>query len=101
MDQKYRVKDFALADIFECGQCFRWERCADGSYEGIAGTHPAKVFFEPSAGDRYAGLLTVTGFDREDPEICLISGRIISISDVIMARSKPIFQSVTGLYKRR
>ncbi len=67
MDQKYRVKDFGLADIFECGQCFRWERAADGSYEGIAGAHPAKVVFEPSAEDRYAGLLTVTGFDREDP----------------------------------
>ena len=31
-----RVADFDLDAIFGCGQCFRWERAPDGSYQGIA-----------------------------------------------------------------
>ncbi len=30
------VTDFDLVHIFECGQCFRWERQEDGSYTGTA-----------------------------------------------------------------
>lgn len=30
------VKDFDLDNIFDCGQCFRWNRQPDGSYTGIA-----------------------------------------------------------------
>ncbi len=30
------IKDFDLDHIFDCGQCFRWERQADGSYIGTA-----------------------------------------------------------------
>lgn len=30
------VKDFNLKHIFDCGQCFRWEEEADGSYTGTA-----------------------------------------------------------------
>lgn len=30
------VTDFELADIFDCGQCFRWERVSDSSYFGVA-----------------------------------------------------------------
>ncbi len=36
--QKYILKDqnsFDLKDIFECGQCFRWNQKEDGSYTGI------------------------------------------------------------------
>ena len=29
------VKSFELKDIFECGQCFRWNEEADGSYTGV------------------------------------------------------------------
>lgn len=29
------VSDFELAHIFECGQCFRWEKEDDGSYIGV------------------------------------------------------------------
>lgn len=29
------VKDFELAHIFECGQCFRWKKQSDGSYTGV------------------------------------------------------------------
>lgn len=37
-EQKYILKDaksFKLKDIFECGQCFRWQEEKDGSYTGI------------------------------------------------------------------
>lgn len=37
-EQKYRLKNinsFELKDIFECGQCFRWNQQEDGSYTGI------------------------------------------------------------------
>lgn len=30
------VKDFRLDHVFDCGQCFRWEKQADGSYTGTA-----------------------------------------------------------------
>lgn len=30
------IKDFDLDHIFDCGQCFRWEKNTDGSYIGIA-----------------------------------------------------------------
>ena len=37
-EQEYIVKNqesFELKDIFECGQCFRWDEQEDGSYTGI------------------------------------------------------------------
>lgn len=30
------VEDFDLDAVFNCGQCFRWQRQSDGSYTGIA-----------------------------------------------------------------
>lgn len=30
------VTDFELSDVFDCGQCFRWERTAENCYEGVA-----------------------------------------------------------------
>lgn len=30
------IKDFNLKETFECGQCFRWNEEADGSYTGVA-----------------------------------------------------------------
>ena len=34
---EYRIKSdtFELADIFECGQCFRWNKEENGSYTGV------------------------------------------------------------------
>lgn len=29
------IKDFNIKDIFECGQCFRWNEQEDGTYTGI------------------------------------------------------------------
>ena len=37
-EQKYILENqnsFELKDIFECGQCFRWNEQEDGSYIGI------------------------------------------------------------------
>ena len=37
-EQQYILKNpktFDLKDIFECGQCFRWNEQEDGSYTGI------------------------------------------------------------------
>lgn len=38
MEYEYRIlnqESFELADIFECGQCFRWNVEKDGSYTGV------------------------------------------------------------------
>lgn len=37
-EQEYSIKrnnDFELKDIFDCGQCFRWNKESDGSYTGV------------------------------------------------------------------
>lgn len=37
-EQKYKLRNiesFELKDIFECGQCFRWNKQEDGSYTGV------------------------------------------------------------------
>lgn len=39
------VTDFCLEHIFDCGQCFRWNRQEDGIYLGIAGGRPARISF--------------------------------------------------------
>ncbi len=39
------IKDFNTDHIFDCGQCFRWNREPDGSYTGIAGAGPANIAF--------------------------------------------------------
>ena len=31
-----KIKDFEPKHIFECGQCFRWDKEEDGSYTGVA-----------------------------------------------------------------
>lgn len=33
----FKDKDFDLKDTFDCGQCFRWEEDASGSFMGVAG----------------------------------------------------------------
>jgi len=42
------IKDFIPEQTFECGQCFRWERCEDGSYEGVAGSNAVRISAEGS-----------------------------------------------------
>lgn len=46
MEQKYvleNCKSFELVDIFDCGQCFRWNKEDDGSYTGIFGKNVLNV----------------------------------------------------------
>lgn len=45
-EQKYKLKNknsFELKDIFECGQCFRWNRQKDESYTGVFGNNVINV----------------------------------------------------------
>lgn len=38
-----RENGLSLSQTLECGQCFRWERTADGSYRGVAGGRRLEV----------------------------------------------------------
>jgi len=49
---EFPVKDFHLDHIFDCGQCFRWNRDAGGSYVGTAGGRIARMEFLPAEADR-------------------------------------------------
>ena len=45
-EQKYIIKNcntFELKDIFECGQCFRFNKKEDGSYTGVVGNNVINV----------------------------------------------------------
>lgn len=45
-EQEYILKNagsFELKDIFDCGQCFRWNKEADGSYTGVFGNNVLNV----------------------------------------------------------
>lgn len=53
------LKDFDLKHIFDCGQCFRWNADADGSYTGVALGRALKI---RQSGD------TVTLFDTSEKD---------------------------------
>ncbi len=38
-----RSDEFEPDQILDCGQCFRWNRCPDGAWEGFAGRHPVRL----------------------------------------------------------
>ena len=60
MIERENIKDFNLEHIFDCGQCFRWEKQQDGSYTGIAaGRAPANISFEPYENQGYSGRLII------------------------------------------
>ncbi|UOO37649.1 DNA-3-methyladenine glycosylase 2 family protein [Oscillospiraceae bacterium CM] len=40
------IREFDLARIFECGQCFRWSAASDGAYIGVAMGKAARIFQE-------------------------------------------------------
>lgn len=45
-EQEYilnNAESFELKDIFDCGQCFRWNKEADGSYTGVFGNNVLNV----------------------------------------------------------
>lgn len=60
MYTKDGIKDFNLDHIFDCGQCFRWEREADGSYTGTAMGKIVNMQFEPE------GRLTIDNCTEEE-----------------------------------
>ena len=37
------VNDFKLDNIFDCGQCFRWNKESDGGYVGVVGSRALKI----------------------------------------------------------
>ena len=43
MVYKVKTDTFELADIFECGQCFRWNKEQDASYTGVFGNNVINV----------------------------------------------------------
>ena len=60
-EQEYKIeniKSFELADIFDCGQCFRWNEELDKSYTGIFGKNVLNVKQEP---DEEGYKITFTG----------------------------------------
>lgn len=62
------VKDFCLEHIFECGQAFRWEPQADGSYTGIAGRNIANLRFVSDAPGSCEGTLTLSNVSKKEFE---------------------------------
>ncbi|QIB70398.1 8-oxoguanine DNA glycosylase [Aminipila butyrica] len=60
------IRDFNTDHIFDCGQCFRWEREADGSYTGIAFGRPVNICFEPYEEGGAAGRLTVENVEESE-----------------------------------
>ncbi len=48
------ITDFNLDHIFDCGQCFRWERRPDGSYTGVAKGKIVNMRYERSDFDKEA-----------------------------------------------
>lgn len=53
------VRDFNLDHIFDCGQCFRWEKQEDASYTGIAMGKVVNMSFD-------SGTLTIRGAGEDD-----------------------------------
>lgn len=63
----YGLRDFELKDIFECGQCFRWNPEEDGSYSGVAFGRAVNILYEKE-GDREEGTLIIRNSTAEDFE---------------------------------
>ena len=67
LEQTYildNCKSFKVKDIFDCGQCFRWDEQDDGSYTGIFGNNVLNVKQEPNK-------ITISGIcDGDIKEVC-------------------------------
>lgn len=67
MEQVYvldNCKSFKVKDIFDCGQCFRWDAQDDGSYTGIFGNNVLNVKQEQNK-------ITISGICDDDiKEVC-------------------------------
>lgn len=62
----HNVKDFNLDHIFDCGQCFRWEKQEDNSYSGIAFGKVANMQFEETEEGSCCGRLIIKNCTAED-----------------------------------
>lgn len=62
------VRDFNCDHIFDCGQCFRWNRKPDGSYTGTAMGKTVNVSLRPEEGSDDCGVLTIENCTREEYE---------------------------------
>ena len=56
-----KIKDFVPEHTFDCGQCFRWEKEADGAYIGIANGQAVRI---KADGEN----VTIDGCSEEDYE---------------------------------
>lgn len=66
---KDNIQDFHPDHIFDCGQCFRWDKETDGSYTGIAeGSPPVNIAFFPYEGQDAVGRLVIDNAEDEDFE---------------------------------
>lgn len=61
-----KIKDFNLDHIFDCGQCFRWDKESDGSYTGIAFRRPVNINFEPYTIGGFEGRLSISNIDENE-----------------------------------
>ena len=55
------IRDFDLDHIFDCGQCFRWNRGEDGSYTGTAYGRIVRMVWDPAK-----QMLRICGTTLED-----------------------------------
>lgn len=58
--------DFQLTHIFDCGQCFRWNKEPDGSYTGVVMDKVVNAAFFPDEQDMYHGTLVLDNACEED-----------------------------------
>ncbi len=61
-----KVKDFNLNHIFDCGQCFRWDKEEDGSYTGVVFNKILNISFKPDRENSINGEIQLIGSDEED-----------------------------------
>lgn len=61
-----KIKDFNLDHIFDCGQCFRWNKEDDGSYTGIAFGRPVNINFEPYIVGGFEGKLSIDNINENE-----------------------------------
>jgi N-glycosylase/DNA lyase len=96
------IADFDPEDIFECGQCFRWLRQPDGSYNGVVEGSFANVSYVPDEKQPGVGVVKIWGnlfaSDRAkrekywrnyldlDRDYTMIK-RILSTEDAVMRRA--------------
>lgn len=98
------IKDFDTDHIFDCGQCFRWNRENDGSYTGIAGNRPANIAFRGGSVLIDAADDGETGFWRNYLDLDRDYGQIkqtLASEDEIICRAIEYGQGIRILNQNR